>query len=90
MTDRSYSPGLWYVVPWPDGGGFYIRAEDGTTLAAVYQSPGHSAEANARVIAKAPLMLELLQELYDEVSGLGASGTGYDRIDSIALEARGL
>ncbi|MBL4700835.1 MAG: hypothetical protein JKX85_06215 [Phycisphaeraceae bacterium] len=64
MTDTDvktqHSPGPWKAMPSSDRTEWWIDSQDGEDLALIYELP--NAEANARLIAAAPELLERLRE----------------------------
>lgn len=58
MNEGKFTPGEWCL----DGNS--IRAENGALVGCAWQTdkPGEEADANARLIAKAPELLEMLEE----------------------------
>jgi hypothetical protein len=59
--DAKHTPGPWQIIPYPDGHSF-IREGDAPERFVANVS-GHNYEANARLIAAAPDMLEALRLL---------------------------
>lgn len=68
MSEAKHTPGPW-VASWRDYGG--VIGKDGYVVAqaATFRNK-EVIEANARLIAAAPELLEALQELHDIVQGL--------------------
>lgn len=84
MTQAAHTPGPWYVTPYktsigvtsrPDGGYAHRIAEcDYWNPAGNGQPDREAAEANARLIASAPDLLETLRKIAGgNVEGLGDS-----------------
>lgn len=66
MSDQAkFTPGPWMVLPSVQDGQFCILTEHGPRkdIARTYGFPGDPREANARLIAAAPELLEALQAL---------------------------
>jgi len=64
-THTQHTPGPWKLID-SDDGGFWITCENGPDIIHAgqleYGEPGTREEANARLIAQAPAMLEALRE----------------------------
>ena len=94
MNEAKHTPG-----PWEYDYGRYIRKEDtGGTIALMCESDGHvdpehatsmPLEANARLIAAAPDLLEALQDLSISASESGYSGIVLDRARTAIAKAKG-
>lgn len=57
MSEQKHTPGPWHVNPYQSDDGDHCIDDDMGQVAKTY------CEANARLIAAAPLMLEILQEI---------------------------
>jgi hypothetical protein len=82
MTERKHTPGPWKAEP--DEADEICILQDSTGLIVTYAFPnGKEREANARLIAAAPELLEALQDLLDEAEashGIAMAVQGYPRL----------
>lgn len=59
----KHTPGPWFAVKYPDTKGHTVWANGVSSLASVKHNQPHTQEANARLIAAAPEMLEFMHEI---------------------------
>jgi len=62
-TNVAHTPGPWRLTPYSSIVGRGVVANGGIVIATIHGDPHPSAEANARLIATAPELLEALREL---------------------------
>lgn len=73
----KHTPGPWTIVPYGNGDSLVIHADQSEWRICFMATPGQSPgamdriEANARLIAVAPEMLELLKRLDNSLESLG-------------------
>lgn len=73
----AHTPGPWKIITLEGvDGHLFLCHDDGTEnipplVAKVYDHQHADAEANARLIAAAPELLEALRELLDQLEGIG-------------------
>jgi hypothetical protein len=87
MTKAQHTPG-----PWTQGSNYEVVAMDGTNICKVHNDEGQGA-ANARLLSKAPAMLEELRDAaasFREIAELPSTGPGAAtscRLAAIHIEA---
>ena len=99
MNELKHTPGPWYALP--ARAGFYIQAENDIIVDTADQNARYGTiddEANARLIAAAPELLEALKALHHAVCGetgfaeavRNCSGIAYpwEPLDAADLAAR--
>jgi hypothetical protein len=78
MADLTHTPGPWEVEPINGGETFQITTTEATAFTVIAETPlgwGGPAEANARLMAAAPDLLEAL-EPFSEIDGEGDEDFG--------------
>lgn len=85
MTEQSHTPGPWKPVESHTGDWYIAQANDDGAIGEVYADAGGSedAEANARLIAAAPELLEAAKEIVR--TGLGDEAMHGDQREAVAL-----
>jgi len=72
----QHTPGPWTIVPYGDGDSLVIHADESEWRICFMATPGQSPgamdriEANARLVAAAPDMLEALKDALQMIAGL--------------------
>lgn len=81
----QHTPGRWEIGPHQRiiSGGWSIRIADGSAIAYVLGEKNPELQANARLIAAAPELLEALKQIVD-----AADGGGWNQLDASFLKAR--
>lgn len=70
METMPHTPGPWRVIPWTDGANYTVEGGHGQPLANV-TGANSANEANARLIAQAPAMLDALRQAVPLLVTLG-------------------
>jgi len=85
----KHTPGPWnYAGPSDIGRDTYSIYGNGPLAYTAGPSDyGDAAEANARLIAAAPMMLDALKECVSELEGVGWGGAGYTDLAHAAIAA---
>lgn len=88
-TESKHTPGPWTVgVDEQDHGRPYVKDAEGYVVCALIFEPGTGEpEANARLIAAAPDLLEALRACHDYLSCIPESAAGGDD-DAVGLTRR--
>jgi len=91
-TKQGHTPGPWHVEDAPDSGLIFIRSHPAeVSLANIRKGQDHPNEANARLIAAAPELLEALQSILFQAGCREARDLGnlnYDRLHAVEAQAR--
>ena len=91
-TKQGHTPGPWHVEDAPDSGLIFIRSHPAeVSLANIRKGQDHPNDANARLIAAAPELLEALQSILFQAGCREARDLGnlnYDRLHAVEAQAR--
>jgi len=91
-TKQGHTPGPWHVEDAPDSGLIFIRSHPAeVSLANIRKGQDRPNEANARLIAAAPELLEALQSILFQAGCREARDLGnlnYDRLHAVEAQAR--
>jgi len=86
----QHTAGPWIVDDSPDSGLIFIRSHPSeVSLANIRKSSDHPNEANARLIAAAPAMLEALKTIADAQANDDMQSINWSGIRSVIARANG-